>query len=293
MGSQFNNSANPEFDSLPKTIWMFWAQGEQNMPTIVKQCVSSWRQHNPNWVLTIVTLDNMQNYVDMSPITERDNYSFQWLADILRMKLIAKSGGVWADATAFCAKPLDSWLPNYMEGGFFAFSAKQQDRLIQNWFLASIPDGDIINAWLNESEHYWVSNNFKPENYWRRQVYRKLMSFRKRGSLSNNIWFSPFITKTIKLQPYPVVMFLFEKALESRPGLKALWQSKPKLTDEQPHKLQNDFRMNQVLSEESKSFIDKSPSPLHKLNWRQCPESLKQDSNLNYLLTRTYSAKDQ
>ena len=40
---------------FPRTIWLFWLQGWENTPELVKRCLRSWEHHNPGW--TIRTLD--------------------------------------------------------------------------------------------------------------------------------------------------------------------------------------------------------------------------------------------
>ena len=60
-------------------------------------------------------------------------------ANVLRMELLARHGGVWVDATCFCVRPLDEWLPAQMSSGFFAFARPARSRLLANWFLAARP----------------------------------------------------------------------------------------------------------------------------------------------------------
>ena len=59
-------------------------------------------------------------------------------ADQIRIEILHLHGGVWADATTICAKPLDEWLPERMGTGFFAFERPAQDRMIASWFLCRL-----------------------------------------------------------------------------------------------------------------------------------------------------------
>lgn len=49
---------------LPKTIWIFWLQGWDNAPELVKLVRQTWQHHNPSW--TIISLEE-SNLSKMSP----------------------------------------------------------------------------------------------------------------------------------------------------------------------------------------------------------------------------------
>jgi hypothetical protein len=68
-------------------------------------------------------------------------------ADQIRIELLNVHGGVWADATTMCALPLDHWLPQRMQTGFFAFERPTPDRLIASWFLAASLPCNIVAKW--------------------------------------------------------------------------------------------------------------------------------------------------
>jgi mannosyltransferase OCH1-like enzyme len=44
------------------------------------------------------------------------------VAALARLCLLRTHGGVWVDATVFCRRPLDEWLPEHAASGFFAFA---------------------------------------------------------------------------------------------------------------------------------------------------------------------------
>lgn len=57
-------------------------------------------------------------------------------------------GGVWADATLWCARPLDDWLePSCRTAGFFGYDRPAADRPIATWFLAAAADSRIASLW--------------------------------------------------------------------------------------------------------------------------------------------------
>lgn len=271
--------------SFRKNIWMYWDQGADKAPFLVKQCISSWQRLNPEWQLHVLDREQLLARVDVSFLLDKADFSLQWMSDIARLQLLAQHGGVWADATTFCVKPLDDWLEAHLINGFFAFSCQRNDRLLQSWFIAAHRHNDLLQAWLETTLEYAKNNQFRQTGYWARQYYRKLMSLRKRGKLTNDVWFNSFTRKLVKLRPYPAIMFLFERALATNPRLADKWAAHPALQADPCEHLQNNLGMNEAASDESRAFILSQSVPLHKLNWRQDNGCAIPESNLACLLS--------
>ena len=109
---------------LQRTIWMYWGQGFENAPEVVRICLRSWKSRNPGWRVVELTNANVSEYVDeptLAKIRALKNIRIQKFANLIRLYLISRYGGVWVDATCFCCRPLDDWLHDYMGSGFFAF----------------------------------------------------------------------------------------------------------------------------------------------------------------------------
>jgi hypothetical protein len=130
---------------VPRIIWTFWAQGLAAAPPVVTACVESWRRHNPGWELRVLDLDQAGEFLDMSRLPP--GVPLRYHANVLRLTLLARFGGVWADATVYCHRPLDDWLPQAAASGFFVFSDPGPDRWLDSWFIASEPQGRLVSAW--------------------------------------------------------------------------------------------------------------------------------------------------
>lgn len=137
-----NHPAN--FDGLPKTIWIYWDEGVDAAPPVVQICVESWRILNQEWTIRLLDNRNVAEFVDMSDLDICD-VPIQKYANLLRTRLLKSHGGVWCDATLLCTKPLDHWLPLLMQTDCFFFSAPGRNRILSNWFIASMPNGGIIS----------------------------------------------------------------------------------------------------------------------------------------------------
>lgn len=225
----------------------------------------------------------MQHHADMQEFTSRNDIGLQAISDILRLKLLANHGGVWADATLFCTAPLENWLPKYFQDDFFAFESIKPDRWMTSWFLVGKPESKILQSWLRAMQDYWSNTQFKKTTYWKKQCVRRITSLRRRSILSNDVWFSSVFSRFLKVYPYPISMYLFERALKAD-GLDTLWKNRVQFSDEQPEYLQNVLKLQNSVSPESMAFIQSNKTPMHKLNWRLGESLSNTQSNLHYLL---------
>ena len=90
-----------------RRIWVFWGQGEAEMPVLIKACYKQLTSLNDNVIL--VTKQNLHEYVDLP----RDLYNkveagkLTWahFSDIIRTTLLAQHGGLWLDATVWITRP--------------------------------------------------------------------------------------------------------------------------------------------------------------------------------------------
>ena len=167
---RFDNSVPRK---IPRTIWMYWDGGENAAPELVRICIASWRDKNPGWTLHVLDRSSVDD-VTTVPHSPAD-IPVQSFADLLRLRLLNEQGGVWADATTYCMKPLDHWLPVAAQRGFFAFTWTKSDRWfiwpgmtrsVTNWFLASEPGGTIIACWEKEAFKYWEGRKSPHVYYW-------------------------------------------------------------------------------------------------------------------------------
>lgn len=95
-------------------------------------------------------------------------------ANLIRTALLRRYGGVWADSTAYCLKPLDAWLPEVMETGFFAFAKPGPDRMLSNWFLAAEAGDYIIRQWYAACADYWATRTVRDTYHWHHRLFAEI-----------------------------------------------------------------------------------------------------------------------
>jgi len=64
-------------------------------------------------------------------------------SDLLRLSILRDYGGLWVDATCFCNKSLDEWLPEPC----FLFENFNMSFTVSIWFIYSEPNHSLITTW--------------------------------------------------------------------------------------------------------------------------------------------------
>ena len=147
---------------IPKIIWIYWHTGFAQAPDVVQLAVQSWIKMNEDYEVRLLSDNNLPEYLGFD-----FNMAFQLStvrcllptkADILRLHLLSKFGGIWVDATTFCLKPLDSWL-NTASNLYHIYNFKQKNNItrpIEAWFIAAKQGSPIINDVLKQYICYIV-----------------------------------------------------------------------------------------------------------------------------------------
>ncbi len=90
-----------------RRIWVFWGQGENNMPLLIRACYNQLVSLNER--VTLITKANISEFLDIPEViyhkVERGTISWAHFSDIIRTSLLARYGGVWMDATVWTTRP--------------------------------------------------------------------------------------------------------------------------------------------------------------------------------------------
>ncbi len=117
-----------------KNIFVFWWDGFDKAPLVVKNNVLKVQKLYPDYTLFLIGKENYTSYVTLSKeiyaYIASGNISVQTLSDILRVNLLSKYGGFWMDATirVFHQEPL---LTQIQDSGFYSLNVdcKEKDAL--------------------------------------------------------------------------------------------------------------------------------------------------------------------
>jgi hypothetical protein len=255
---------------IPKNIWIYWHQGEDAAPDIVKRCIASWRDRNPEWTVHVLDAGNVSEMsgLDKALVTGRKDISLQFLSDLIRVALLTRHGGVWADATIYCARPLDKWLPERMHSGFFAFHGIRRGRLLGSPFMAAAK-ANIIPAMLQSKllelfeDRYFSGNTV----WWGKRLRSILKPVLELSPSTTRLWFTRFFTDWLKLYPYFTLHYMFNKLALEQENFADAWDKTPSMDPRLLVRIKRERRLGKV-SSELREFIRSGQCPVHKLNWQ-------------------------
>lgn len=256
--------------SLPKIVWMYWHQGEAAAPEIVRRCIASWQTKNPGWSIRVLDAESVQEPTGLSVdwFNGRPDISLQFLSDMIRIALLSRHGGVWADASCYCSEPLDNWLPQRMQTGFFAFEGARRGRMIGSPFLASQPGNIVASRMLGELLKLFQSRRFKGNEAWYGRVLRvALKPPLEITPGTTRLWFSTLFTDVLKIYPYFTFHYMFNKLAIEDPEIAGLWSETPSLPSGPFVKLKRAKNLS-AITEDIRQFITTEGFPVHKLDWQ-------------------------
>ena len=216
-------------------------------------CHDTYRKHNPGWSITVISEKTLPRYMDpglarkITQSTMRKCHQ----ADLIRIYLLARYGGVWADLTTICTRPLDDWIQRHTQAQFLVFTYENACS-ISNWWLACPKASRIAQM-----------------------VYEHFLS-----DIEQNGW--------NELQNYFHFHAVFKKLCRTNAEFQQLYRHSPRLYSADAHKFQDaQRRLNKPLTNEVKALVDApfSEAGIYKLYGRsQCGMDVSPGSGACYLL---------
>jgi hypothetical protein len=235
---------------IPRTLWIFWDQGLENAPTIVKNCIQSWLLKNRSWDIHVLSQKTVGEVISLPEWYSTNlNLPLPAYSDVLRIHLLQRYGGVWADATTWCARPLDDWIDQITRSsGFFAYAKPSPDRPLASWFLAATEHNFIVERWAAQVDAMWQNSAGTSTN----------------GELADEpnslgyFWFHK----------------LFASLIDSEGEVAKAWNSVPQISADAPHYLQS-IGLLEKATDEIRFHIVNKLTNVYKLSRRlRMPDDL-------------------
>lgn len=153
-------------DTLPhherRTVWLFWWQGEDRMPELVKKCYVSVKEHFVDWEIVLLTEHNYRDYADLPNYVKEKLMSgaitLTHFSDLLRLELLIRYGGLWMDATVLCS---NGAIPNsILNSNLFLFQSQKPgadgDAIpLSSWLMWAKTNNRILMATQTLLYNYW------------------------------------------------------------------------------------------------------------------------------------------
>lgn len=154
-----------------KTIWMYWKQGEENAPALVKKCINSVRTVAGYERVVVLNEYTINDYIEMPDFIEEKHkkgiIQEALYSDLLRISLLIHYGGIWCDATCFMTDKIPLYVKN---ASFFFFQQTLLEGWLSpskcsNWFIKADKDCDLLILLRNVLFNYYYRNSVVPHYY--------------------------------------------------------------------------------------------------------------------------------
>lgn len=154
-----------------RIIWIFWWQGIEEAPPLVKRCYNSVRENLSRWDVRLLTKDNYSNYVQFPDFIlkkiDKGVISLTHLSDLLRLELLINHGGLWLDSTVLCT---GSDIPNsIINSDLFVYQTQKpgsdgHPTIMSSWCMYAKTNNVILIETRRLLYAYW-KNNTKMDDY--------------------------------------------------------------------------------------------------------------------------------
>lgn len=145
-----------------KRVWVFWLQGLEQAPELVKVCVASMRRHLKDREVTLLTYDNYKGYAELPHHVveryERGEMPAALFADLLRLELLTRHGGTWMDASMWVTGCHEK-AKELLDADLFMYQAlKKGDSTFygtSNWFITACAGNRPLMVLRDVLTQYW------------------------------------------------------------------------------------------------------------------------------------------
>ncbi len=157
---------NQELISKNCCIWIFWWQGLECAPDVVKNCVASIEKNKKDHSVILVDKNNIKKYADIPEFifekVEKKVITLTHFSDILRAQLLYQHGGIWMDSTLFMRESFKEEIYNYPI--YTIHHGQRSDYHVckgkwTGFFLASGKGNPLFHFLAQAFYNYWSDHN--------------------------------------------------------------------------------------------------------------------------------------
>lgn len=238
---------------MPRVIWILWLQGWAFAPAVAVRVRESWEVLNPGWEVRALDSATLRKWIS---VPSKPGMGLAAQADVARLHLLAKHGGVWADADTLCVQPLTQWAVAAMSSPAAMWAYHGGDGTMPApWLMLSQPGSYIMAKWAAAADTYWASRNSAADASWMEGLFKSL---RDTDTVFEKLWAT---VPTLQSQDAGSASALMGKVYSYDPDVLAA------VREHVPYALKLDWRCdlgdgsngNQIIE-----WVQKSSPPPHK-----------------------------
>jgi len=126
--------ANPQ---IPRVFHQIWLGGE-SLPEEFHSYRESWRREHPGWELQLWTEENLPEGLRSPVVYDRTRRPVE-RADVLRLELLWRFGGVYLDIDMECLRPIDA-----LAEGLDFFGTEIKPGRVTNTVIGAAPEHPVL-----------------------------------------------------------------------------------------------------------------------------------------------------
>ena len=141
---------------IPAVVWIYWHEPE--IPVFIEKIIAHNKTLLAGYEVRILNKNSVHTYLSNLFFAASTLVAHQ--ADLIRLELLARYGGIWLDATVVLGANLN-WVTNIAMDrkfdiiGYYSErnTIDQQFPMIETWFIAAPSHNEFIKQWRDEFAH--------------------------------------------------------------------------------------------------------------------------------------------
>jgi hypothetical protein len=145
------------------SVWVYWAQGFEQAPDVVRMCRATMSRHLAR---PVVELDDgkVDELVTFPPDIDALVTNRTARSDLLRLELLARYGGTWLDSTCYLTSDVGAEVAESARpSGFFA--PTKENTTIGTWNMTSQPGHYLVTMTLEALYALWRRDGKLPHYF--------------------------------------------------------------------------------------------------------------------------------
>lgn len=162
-----------------RNVFTLWLQGKDRAPDLVRACWRSMEDHCGEHLHildgnTVLEMTDLPGFVVDKWRSGRMRPAH--FADICRLDLICRHGGLWLDSTDFIPAPLPEWL--WQEPFFIYMSGSGMHgsySFVQNCFIRARKNTPLAAGWLALVLEHWRREDSLPDYFTHQMLFEEMI----------------------------------------------------------------------------------------------------------------------